>query len=63
MALMPAYDPANLAAVMEPDPPGILVDAILRYRAALSATWAEDSRIRREKHEKERTAAAARSKR
>ncbi len=49
LELAPMFDPPNLAAVLEPDPPALLVDAILHYRSALSATWADDSRIRREK--------------
>lgn len=56
LALAPAFDPPNLAAVMEPDPPALLVDAVLHYRSALGATWAEDSRLRREKADRERAA-------
>lgn len=63
IALAPAFDPPNLAAVMEPDPPAILVDAILWYRSALASTLSDDSRKRREKVERERAARDANRKR
>lgn len=52
--------PSFLDAVIEPDPPAILVDSLLFYRHSLNATWSEDKRIAREKAERERAARAAR---
>lgn len=64
LALSPALgggdEPSFLDAVMEPDPPALLVDSLLFYRHSLNAVWAEDKRIAREKADRERAARAAR---
>ena len=49
LELSAAFDPPNLGAVLGQDPPALLVDAVLHYQSALKATWADDSRLRREK--------------
>ena len=46
----------NLAIAVGNDPPGLLVDAVVEYKLALSATRAEDAKLRAQKAKQEREA-------
>lgn len=45
MRLVPFFESGNLIAALDPDPPGILLEAFGAYRSALESTRAEDRKL------------------